>query len=416
MGVKKTGGVTVLSELKYWLWLSSLVWLRPRAKVLLLNALGGAREIYFAAESELKELDFLSEREVAMLSDKSLESAKKIADACESAGISILTLRDAAYPRRLAGIYDPPAVLYVRGRLPAVDELAAVAVVGTRKATPYGLKMATRLGYELTRCGGLVVSGLTAGVDSAAARGALMAGGRCIGVLGTPIDAGGKSAELAGDVALTGAVVSEYPPGARQHGSFFRARNRISAGLSVAAVVVEAPAKSGALLFANEAMSQGREIFAVPGNADSPNSVGTNDLLMDGAIPATGGWDILCGFERRYPGLADPGGPRRRMPEEREVESLRQESVSHPAEPQPEPETTEPEPYEPPDISELLKDLDETQLALVRAIDGPSVHIDKIAERSGLPMNTVLKELTMLQLMGVVTMVSYKCFALAAPD
>ena len=243
-----------------------------------------------------------------------------------------------------------------------------------------------------------------------------MAGGRCIGVLGTPIDAGGKSAELAGDVALTGAVVSEYPPGARQHGSFFRARNRISAGLSVAAVVVEAPAKSGALLFANEAMSQGREIFAVPGNADSPNSVGTNDLLMDGAIPATGGWDILCGFERRYPGLADPGGPRRKMPEEREVECLRQESVSRPAEPQPEPETAEPEPYEPPDISELLKDLDETQLALVRAIDGPSVHIDKIAERSGLPMNTVLKELTMLQLMGVVTMVSYKCFALAAPD
>lgn len=166
-----------MSELKYWLWLSSLVWLRPRAKVLLINALGGARETYFAAESELKELDFLSEREVAMLSDKSLESAKKIADACESAGISILTLRDAAYPRRLAGIYDPPAVLYVRGRLPAVDELAAVAVVGTRKATPYGLKMATRLGYELTRCGGLVVSGLTAGVDSAAARGALMAGG-----------------------------------------------------------------------------------------------------------------------------------------------------------------------------------------------------------------------------------------------
>ena len=225
--------------------------------------------------------------------------------------------------------------------------------------------------------------------------------------------AGGKSAELAGDVALTGAVVSEYPPGARQHGSFFRARNRISAGLSVAAVVVEAPAKSGALLFANEAMSQGREIFAVPGNADSPNSVGTNDLLMDGAIPATGGWDILCGFERRYPGLADPGGTRRRMPEEREVECLRQENVSRPAEPQPEPEA--PEPYEPPDISELLKDLDETQLALVRAIDGPSVHIDKIAERSGLPMNTVLKELTMLQLMGVVTMVSYKCFALAAP-
>lgn len=107
MGVKKTGGVTDLSELKYWLWLSSLVWLRPRAKVLLINALGGARETYFAAESELKELDFLSEREVAMLSDKSLESAKKIADACESAGISILTLRDAAYPRRLAGIYDP---------------------------------------------------------------------------------------------------------------------------------------------------------------------------------------------------------------------------------------------------------------------------------------------------------------------
>lgn len=166
-----------------------------------------------------------------------------------------------------------------------MDEKAAIAVVGTRRASPYGLKMAARMGYEITRCGGLVISGLTAGVDVTAAQGALMAGGSCIGVLGSPIDDTGWGGAVARDVAEVGAVISEYPPGAGRHPAGFRARNRITAGLSVAAVVVEAPRRSGALLFADEAASQGKEVFAVPANADCENAAGGLALIMDGAVP-----------------------------------------------------------------------------------------------------------------------------------
>ena len=137
-------------------------------------------------------------------------------------------------------------------------------MVGTRRATPYGLKMATRIGYELTRCGALVVSGLTSGVDAAAAEGALMAGGSCVGVLGSAIDDRRWGGSLARDVETVGAIVSEYPPGTPGNAAFFRARNRVTSGLTVACVVAEAPAKSGALLFADEALSQGGRCSPCP--------------------------------------------------------------------------------------------------------------------------------------------------------
>ena len=401
-----------MSELKYWLWLSSLVWLRPRTKLLLLQELGGAREVFFETEEKYRSLGILTERELGQLRQKSLEPAKRIARECEEKDIGILTLRDAAYPRRLAGIYDPPVVLYVRGRLPSVDEHAAVAVVGTRRATPYGMKMAARLGYEITRCGGLVVSGLTAGIDSAAARGALMAAGRCIGVLGTPIDDESWGGELAKDVALTGALVSEYPPGAERHHSFFRARNRISSGLSVAALVVEAPQRSGALLFAEEASSQGKEIFAVPGNADSEVSAGSNRMIMDGAIPVMNGWDVLCGFEHMYPELSNPGERRRSMPPEREAETLRQEKSAADAETAEEKDVDKADSVDYIDLSKLTEGMEGARKAVAMAIDRPSVHIDEIVESTSLPVQTVLRELTMLQLEGIVGKTGDKTFTL----
>ena len=198
-----------MSELKYWLWLSSLTGVRPRVKRLLIERYGGVREVYFAPRGDYAALGGLTEQECAALENKSFDTAYRIIEDCENLGVDIRTIQDADYPRRLAAIYDPPVVLYVRGRLPVVDEKAAVAVVGTRRASPYGIKMAARLGYELTRCGGLVVSGLTVGVDVTAAQGALMAGGSCIGVLGSPIDDESWGGETARDVAAAGAVISE---------------------------------------------------------------------------------------------------------------------------------------------------------------------------------------------------------------
>ena len=306
-----------MSELRYWLWLSALTGVRPRVKQELIGRYGGARELFFSPIDELKGDGLLTEEEREALSARRLDAALNIIERCEQEGIGILTIQDAAYPRRLAAIYDPPLVLYVRGRLPSIDDLAAVAVVGTRRATPYGLKMATRMGYELTRCGALVVSGLTSGVDAAAAEGALMAGGSCVGVLGSAIDDRRWGGSLARDVETVGAIVSEYPPGTPGNAAFFRARNRVTSGLTVACVVAEAPAKSGALLFADEALSQGREVFAVPANADAPAAAGSNALLKEGASPATDARDVLADFFARFPSLRDPGKAARTLPAER---------------------------------------------------------------------------------------------------
>ena len=150
-----------------------------------------------------------------------------------------------------------------------------------------------------------VISGLTRGIDAAAARGCLLAGGCCIGVLGT---GHGSESELGRDVIAAGALVSEYPPGSEPLRRFFRERNRVTSGLSHAVVVVEAPEKSGSLLFAREALEQGKEIFAVPGNADAENSAGTIALIKQGARPATCGWDVMEDFAALYPGVIRKAG------------------------------------------------------------------------------------------------------------
>lgn len=401
-----------MSELKYWLWLSSLTGVRARTKRLLLEHYGGVREAYFAPRGDYAALGGLTEQECTALENKSFDRAYEIMRSCEELGVDIKTIQDADYPRRLAAIYDPPAVLYVRGRLPVVDDKAAIAVVGTRRASPYGLKMAARLGYEITRCGGLVVSGLTTGVDVTAAQGALMAGGSCIGVLGSPIDDTGWGGATARDVAAVGAVISEYPPGAGRHPAYFRARNRITAGLSVAAVVVEAPRKSGALLFADEAASQGREIFAVPANADSENAAGGLALIMEGAVPVTCGWDVLCGFAGRFPGVHDLGQTGR-LPENYSVTLTAAATATPPSEElEGQKGVDKPQGVEYIDLRKQLEGLTEAQLAIVTALERPSTHIDDVIERTGLPAQEVLSELTMLQISGLVRQEPGKRFTL----
>ena len=282
-----------MSELQYWVWLSERLGVRPKRKLELLEAFGDVRQLYFALEDDYRAaLPHLTPGELRELSQKDLKLANDALEALEMNRLTMVTIRDAAYPERLRQIYDPPVVLYVRGRLPRLDDHASVAVVGTRKASVYGLQMADRLGREIAACGGIVVSGLTKGIDAEAARGAVQEDGVCIGVLGGAIDMP-FARYLQRDVAHSGAVVSEFAPGSQIGKVGFRMRNRITAGLSLAAVVVEAPEQSGALLFASDALDQNREICAVPGSVLNVNSEGTNQLLKEGARPVTCGWDVL---------------------------------------------------------------------------------------------------------------------------
>jgi len=202
----------------------------------------------------------------------------------QSREIQTLKPGDPGYPRLLTEIHSPPEMLYVKGTLLEEDE-AAVAIVGTRAATPYGLGVAGRLAEELAGCGITVVSGLAEGIDAAAHEGALRAGGRTIAVVGHGLSRiyPPQHKKLAERIAESGCVVSEFPMEEKPNPWNFPKRNRIIAGLSLGTLVVEAPFKSGALITARYAMEQGREVFAVPGPVSSRQSEGTLALLKDGA-------------------------------------------------------------------------------------------------------------------------------------
>lgn len=193
---------------------------------------------------------------------------------------------DDAYPKQLLNISNPPELLYCIGNTALLREIG-IAVVGTRRSSPYGRWAAYEIGKKIADCGVVVVSGMAEGIDSQGHLGCLDAGGKTIAVLGTGIDIcfPRSNQSLYKRIAENGLLVSEYPPGERGKPYYFPARNRIISGLCRAVVVVEGAIKSGSMITADLALSQGRDVFAVPGNINQPNSVGVNKLIMDGAAP-----------------------------------------------------------------------------------------------------------------------------------
>ncbi len=231
------------------------------------------------------------------------EAADAISRGVE-AGLDTVQWSDPAYPPWLAAIVDPPPVLWVRGNRGALDR-PAVAIVGSRAGSPYALAVAERLASDLAAQGIVVVSGLARGVDSAAHRGALLAGGLTVAVMGCGADRvyPGEHRTLAGEIAARGAVLSELAPGTPPRGVFFPRRNRIISGLSRAIVVVEAGAKSGSLITARCALEQGRDVLAVPGSILTDRNRGGHALLRDGAKIVESADDILEEL-----GLGGPAG------------------------------------------------------------------------------------------------------------
>ncbi len=388
-----------MAALEYWLWLSAAA-VSPKGQTALLEHYRDPESAFFAPKGDFSLVERLSPRECQLLEERDLDAGKRVLEQCARQNLQILTYQDAAYPRRLKNIYAPPVVLYAKGRLPDVDREAVVSVIGTRKASVYGLKMGRDLAYQICRCGGAVATLLTNGIDAEAARGALMADGCCIGVLGTAHEE--DRTALGMEVAGRGVLLSEYPPTRRAQKQFFRERNRIASGLSVSIVVVEAPERSGTRLFAQEALEQGKEVFAVPGNVNAENSAGTLEMLKDGARIATCGWDVLEEFTARFPDRLHDAGREAapwdfRRPQAKPMEEKAPEPL-----PQPKPRTeekksvdkTEEQDYI--DLRTQLAQLPEEQLAIVTAIGRESVHVDDIIVKTGLPTGTVLRHLTLL--------------------
>ena len=230
-----------MSTLKYWLWLTTRRGLRTRSALNVLEWFGSPERTYFADPAEYTRIPGLTEGEQKTLLEKELGLADSILGSCQELGIRIMTWQDASYPERLRSIYEPPLVLYVKGKHIPFDEKVVIGMVGTRKCTPYGEKMGGKLALDLARSGAVVVSGIAEGIDTACIRGALKGGGTVVSVLGGGIDVHYPWVNhgLYEDVAAVGALISEYPPGTRPLGTNFPIRNRIISGLSLGVVVVE---------------------------------------------------------------------------------------------------------------------------------------------------------------------------------
>ena len=382
--------------LKYWVWLAELPRLKGQERLALLRHFGSPEELFFADREELLLVEGLPPARAELALNRDLSAADRILADCQGLGQRIMTIQDAEYPQRLRNIFNPPLVLYVKGRMPVMDEEAAIAVVGTRECTPYGTACGERLGRELAASGAVVVTGLARGVDSAAARGALRAGGSVVGVTGGGLDVvyPPENGDLYADVAATGVLLSEYPPGSPPDKAHFPVRNRIMSGLSVAALVVEAPGHSGALITARLALEQGREVYAVPGPIDAPDSVGCNRLIRDGAGLAAEGWDILRDFQERFPEKLRPA---RKLPAWTPLPTRRRAEPRRKPEPAPGPEKA-------PALRAVSREgLTDDQIALLGVLEpeGP-VQVDDLIESTGIPARRVSSALTMLEIDGCV--------------
>ena len=276
-----------------------------------------------------------------------------------SLGIQVLTWEDEAYPRRLKEIDQPPPVLYLRDNLQPEDEWA-VAIVGTRGITAYGRQVTAEIASVLARRGVTVISGLARGVDAEAHKAALNAGGRTLAVLGSGVDQiyPPEHRQLANQIIASGALMSDYAPGTPPDGVNFPPRNRIISGLSMAVIVIEAGERSGALITAEFAADQGREVFAVPGNINAPKSVGCNRLIHQGARPLLTPEDVL---------------------ESLDLASFQQQRVARAVLPK-----------------------DEVEARLLSVLTREPMHVDDIRARVDMPIEKVSATLALMELKGMV--------------
>ena len=407
-----------MANLKYWIWLTQRKDLAGQAAIRALEYFGSPERIYFADEEEYRQADGIPAGALPSLLDKSLAEADKVLGDCDRLGIRVVTLQDAVYPERLAAIHQPPLVLYMKGRPVSFDQEAAIAIVGTRDATPYGLEAATRLSMDLTRSGALIVSGMAEGIDAAAVRGALQAGGSVVSVLAGGLDViyPKRNRPLYEDVSVVGTLISEYPPGTPHRGVQFPVRNRIISGLSVGVIAVESKRSGGTLLTVGHALDQDRVVFAVPGPIGSVYSEGTNRLIQEGAAKLIlNSDDVICELIDRFPGrLHRPDFLHPETARQRVEEAVRASEPEQAQEPAPKKKVVDSEAdtaYI--DWQECKEKLTDDQCSVLLAFEGRTLRVDELVERAQLPARRVLSALTILQVLGYVTEKSGKQFCTA---
>ena len=401
--------------LEYWLWLTGRRGVGLRGLRALLEQFGTPEAVYCAAESDYPQE--LRPEGRASLADKELAPARQILQQCYRKTIRILTFQDAAYPNRLKNIDDAPLVLYYQGVFPDFDAEPVIAMVGTRKASAYGLLQAKRLGYELGRYGAIIVSGGAAGIDTMALRGAVSSGTPPVAVFacGVDVDYPAMNRSLFEDLRTHGCVISELPPGTPPLPEHFPSRNRILSGLSLGSVVVEAPKKSGALITARHALEQGRDVFTLPGNLGNPTCEGNIQLLKEGAILISEGWDVLQEYTYLYPELPlrqKPLGPMTLGPQETKENLVVAETSSNP-------EKTDTKAVDKQenrayiDVQEILPRLSADEAAVLRQLESGKQPVERMIDETQLPAGRVLSALTLLEVKGFVKRLPARYYELA---
>ncbi len=261
-----------------------------------IDVFSSVRDFYQASDNEIIHSGIFTKRQIENIKKTSLEKAENILLNCEKLGIDIVTFLDEDYPKVLREIYNPPVVLYTKGKKLALNNNLAICVVGSRNATDYGCDVTFDFAYQLAKNGITIISGGARGIDTIALKAALKAGNTdviCVCATGLDVCYPKENEDLYKLLQENGSMVSEFPPGIKALPRYFPIRNRIMSGMSNGILVVEASLKSGAIITTSLALEQGRDVFAVPGSIRSEYSAGTNLLIKDGAIPATEVSDIL---------------------------------------------------------------------------------------------------------------------------
>ncbi len=337
----------------------------------LLDTFGSVETIFGASEKELASVSGMNATRLQALRRVPEMDPRPELERAAEAGVTLLAIDDPAYPQALKQTFDPPFLLYVKGEIKPADS-RAVGMVGTRRASRYGLDQAQRIAADLGRAGMTVISGLARGIDSSAHRGALAARGRTLAVLGCGL---GKvyppeNRDLAAEIVNRGAVLSEFMLEESPRREYFPQRNRIIAGLSLGVLVVEAPSRSGALITARQATEMGREVFVMPGRIDVDQAEGCHQLIREGALLIRGAGDIL--------------------------EELRQPQTQATLPFRPAAAAESPPPANP------ETNLNEKEHLIYGALDGEPVHIDELCVRTDLPVHEISATLMILELRRLV--------------
>lgn len=368
------------NNLLYWVWLTDICGVYNNDINALLEQFDTVDEIYKATDYS----DILNVKQLTLkkLRDKSLKRAEKIKENCDKIGAEIVTFDDKRYPDSLRTIINPPYVLYMRGEIMKWDRILGIGVVGTRKCSDYGHEAVDYIVKDLALCGATIISGMAEGIDGLSARAALAAGNKTVAVLGTAIDNPYpfENRGLMQKIIDNGTVISEYPPGARTQRTSFPWRNRIISGLSKGVLVIEAPEKSGALITANYALEQGKDIFAVPGNIFKKESVGANNLLANGAKAVQSAADILNEYvyEMERLNIEKPTMVSKIFSKSEKIDNEIKLSID----------------------DKRFSGLSDSDRNIIALLIEDNMHIDDIARRSGISAGELTTKLAMLEFSG----------------